>query len=98
MDNGFKDLPSIKTIDLSGNSMTSFDNAFEELPNAVEGRPAAEIILRDNMKLTKLDASIKDLISKGGPINSDNIPLDCGCDMKWLSKEPGIVELFSKLC
>ena len=99
--NAFKDLPSIKIINLADNSLTSLDNAFERLPNAVEGGPAVHIILKGNTKLTKLNASIKELLRKGVQIDLRGITLDCGCDMIWLLREPGMLnplERFSAEC
>jgi len=91
IDNAFRDLPALQEIDLTGNNLKSLNNAFIGLPHPF-------IKLSSNTKLTTLSSPLKEIVHSGGNILLDGIPLDCGCDMRWLAREPTIVTHIKATC
>ena len=91
IDNAFRDLPALQEIDLTGNNLKSLHNAFIGLPYPF-------IRLSNNTKLTTLSSALKEIAHSEGNILLDGIPLDCGCDMRWLAREPTIVTNMQATC
>ena len=99
LNRAFSGLPHLTKIDLSNNGIVSFNNSLQELPSL------KKVDISGNTGFTSLNTVKDDLGSHMDDndhgdhnifqIIMNNIPLDCGCDMKWLARDQAMLKYFA---
>ena len=99
LNRAFSGLPHLTKIDLSNNGIVSFNNSLQELPSL------KKVDISGNTGFTSLNTVKDDLGSHMDDndhgdhnifqIIMNDIPLDCGCDMKWLARDQAMLRYFA---
>jgi len=82
LDGSFYELPNIRKIDVSNNNLVSINGVFENLQGC-------QINVEGNTNLSAFTI-FKHVITSETTIDikMSDIPLECGCNMKWLAEDP----------